>query len=215
MSLDGVRIALLIEDEYQILEGWYPLLRLQAAGAEVKVVGSGRKGSFHSKEGYPTDADLAASEANPEEFDAVVVPGGFAPDNMRLYPPMVQLVRDIHQAGKLTSAICHGGWMLVSAGALKGRRATGYLPIRDDVENSGGEWVDEAVVEDGNVITSRTPPDLPLFVEALIAYLERNATSKGEHTEHAKAKATQLDGDEAGSRYEVGLDTAAQVGATR
>jgi protease I len=215
MSLDGVRIALLIEDEYQILEGWYPLLRLQAAGAEVKVVGSGRKGSFHSKEGYPMDADAAAQEVSAEDFDAVVVPGGFAPDNMRLYPPMVDLVRNVFQAGKLTSAICHGGWMLVSAGALDGRRATGYLPIRDDVVNSGGTWVDEAVVEDGNVITSRTPPDLPLFVEALIAYLERNAVGKPEHAEHAKAKATQLDGDEAGSRYEVGLDTVAQAGAAR
>lgn len=207
MSLDGVRIALLIEDEYQILEGWYPLLRLQAAGAEVTVVGSGRKDSFGSKEHYPMDADASAADVRAEDFDAVVVPGGFAPDNMRLYPAMVDLVRDIFEAGKLTAAICHGGWMLASAGAVKGRRATGYLPIRDDVVNAGGTWVDEAVVEDGNVITSRTPPDLPVFVEALIAYLERQGGTHGGDAGH-RARATDLSSDPAGSRYEVGLDTA-------
>ncbi|GAA1567428.1 type 1 glutamine amidotransferase domain-containing protein [Dactylosporangium maewongense] len=174
MSLTGVRIALLIEDEYQILEGWYPLLRLQAAGAEVTVVGSGRKTTFDSKEHYPMEADASAYEVSASSFDAVVVPGGFAPDNMRLHPPMINLVRELFQAGRLVSAICHGGWVLASAGALKGRQATGYLPIRDDVINAGGEWIyDKSVVQDGNVITSRTPPDLPDFVEAIIAYLEQ------------------------------------------
>jgi protease I len=173
VSLAGKTIALLIEDEYQILEAWYPVLRLQAAGATVRVVGSGTKQSYASKEGYPMAADCAAAEVRAEEFDAVVVPGGFAPDNMRLHPEMVELVRGVHDAGRLTASICHGGWMLVSAGALKGRRATGYLPIRDDVVNAGGTWVDEAVVEDGNVITSRTPTDLPVFVEAIIAHLAR------------------------------------------
>lgn len=177
MSVSGLRVALLIEDEYQILEGWYPLLRLQAAGVDVKVIGSGRKDSFDSKEHYPMDADLSADEAVAADFDAVVVPGGFAPDNMRLYPAMVDFVREVFESGKLAAAICHGGWMLCSAGAVKGRRATGYLPIKDDVQNAGGTWVDEAVVIDGNLITSRTPPDLPVFVEAIIDYLEENAGS--------------------------------------
>ena len=177
MSLNGVRVALLIEDEYQILEGWYPFLRLQAAGADVKVVGSSKR-SFDSKEHYPMEADLSAYDVRAEDFDAVIVPGGFAPDNMRLHPPMVDLVRDVFESGKLAAAICHGGWMLCSAGAVRGRRSTGYLPIRDDVVNAGGTWVDEAVVEDGNLITSRTPPDLPVFVEAIIAYLEREVVGK-------------------------------------
>jgi protease I len=207
MSLNGARVALLIEDEYQILEGWYPLLRLQAAGADVKVVGSGRKETFDSKEHYPMDADLSADGAPAADFDAVVVPGGFAPDNMRLYPALVNLVRDVFEAGKLTAAICHGGWMLCSAGAVKGRRVTGYLPIRDDVQNAGGTWVDEAVVEDGNLITSRTPPDLPVFVEAIIAHLERQGF--GQHDGSPSTRATDLAGDPAGSRFEVGLDTAA------
>lgn len=173
MSLNGVKVALLIEDEYQILEGWYPLLRLQAAGAQVVVVGSGKR-SYDSKEHYPMTADVSAYDVSASDFDAVVVPGGFAPDNMRLHAPMINLVRDVFESGRLVSAICHGGWVLASAGALKGRNATGYAPIKDDVVNAGGAWIsDRSVVEDGNVITSRTPPDLPDFVEAIIAYLER------------------------------------------
>ncbi len=173
MSLEGKRIALLIEDEYQILEGWYPLLRLREAGADVRVIGSGCKSVFYSKEHYPMEADASADEVSASEFDALIVPGGFAPDNMRLHPPMVDLVRAVYESGNLVAAICHGGWMLASAGALKGRRATGYRPIRDDVINAGGEWVDDQpAVRDGNVITARTPPDLPAFLREIIAYLE-------------------------------------------
>jgi protease I len=173
MSLSGKRVALLIEDEYQILEGWYPKLRLQEAGADVKVIGSGTKSSYDSKEHYPMEADAAASEVSASDFDAIVIPGGFAPDNMRLHPEMVGLVRDAYESGKLVAAICHAGWMLASAGACKGRKITGYLPIKDDVQNAGGTWVDEPVVEDGNVITSRTPVDLPDFGRAIVNYLER------------------------------------------
>lgn len=173
MTLAGKNVALLIEDEYQILEGWYPKLRLEEAGATVTVVGSGTKKSYDSKEHYPMDVDANAADVTAADFDAVVIPGGFAPDNMRLHPEMIGLVRDAHESGKLVAAICHGGWILASAGALKnGRRATGYLPIHDDVVNAGGVWVDEAVVIDGNVITSRTPADLPAFGGALVAYLE-------------------------------------------
>ena len=107
-------------------------------------------------------------------FDAIVIPGGFAPDNMRLHPEMVELVRDAYESGKLVAAICHAGWMLCSAGATKGRKITGYLPIKDDVQNAGGTWVDEPVVIDGNVITSRTPVDLPEFGRAIVEYLEKN-----------------------------------------
>jgi protease I len=171
MSLEGTRVALLIEDDYQELEAWYPKLRLEEAGAVVRVIGSGTKTTYHSKLGYPMDADASPADVSAEDFDAVIVPGGFAPDHMRLHRPMIDLVRDVFEAGKLTASICHGGWILVSAGALKGRRATGYDPIRDDVENAGGHWVDESVVVDGNVITSRTPPDLPDFLREIVGYL--------------------------------------------
>lgn len=174
MSIEGKRVALMIEDEYQILEGWYPYLRLIEAGAIVTVVGSGTKSSYASKENYPMVADVAASDVTADDFDGVVVPGGFAPDNMRLHKPMINLVKDIFEQGKMTAAICHGGWILASVGAAKGRRLTGYAPIEDDVVNAGGIWVtDEAVVVDGNVITSRTPPDLPYFTKAIIEHFDK------------------------------------------
>ncbi|ALS21948.1 MULTISPECIES: type 1 glutamine amidotransferase domain-containing protein [Paenibacillus] len=177
MRLNGRRVALLIEDDYQELEAWYPVLRLQEEGATVVIVGSGRKSTYHSKLGYPITADRSADEVKADEFDAVVIPGGFAPDHMRLSRPMVNLVRKAYESGKLTAAICHGGWMLASAGAVRGRRVTGYLPIRDDVVNAGGEWVDAEVVCDGNVITSRTPEDLPAFAREIVKYLERASVS--------------------------------------
>lgn len=174
MSIKGKRIALMIEDEYQILEGWYPYLRLIEAGAQVTVVGSGTKDSYSSKEDYPMKADVSAADVSADDFDGVVVPGGFAPDNMRLHKPMINLVKGIFEQGKMTSSICHGGWILASIGATNGKRITGYAPIEDDVINAGGTWVkDEAVVVDGNVITSRTPPDLPYFTKAIIEYFDK------------------------------------------
>lgn len=172
MSLKGKKVAYLVEDEYQELEVWYPLLRLKEAGAEVTTVGSGTKTTYESKLGYPVDADTSADKVKAGDFDAVVVPGGFAPDNMRLHPPMIDFVRDFDAAGKLVAAICHGGWVLCSAGVAKNRKMTGYGPIKDDVVNAGGTWLDQEVVRDGNVITSRTPPDLPAFAAAIVDYLE-------------------------------------------
>lgn len=178
MTLKNKRVALLIEDDYQEMEAWYPFYRLTEAGAKVTVVGPGHKSTFESKLGYPMDADIAIKDAKVADFDAVVVPGGFAPDHMRLCRPMVDFVRDMDKSGKLVSAICHGGWMLASAGVCRGRKITGYKPIRDDVENAGGTWVDEAVVEDGNIITSRTPPDLPSFAGAIVAWLSADVKAK-------------------------------------
>ncbi len=180
MSLSGVRVALFVEDLYQTLEAWYPYLRLQEAGADITVIGSGRKDSFTSEENYPMTPDKSIHEVRAADFDAVVVPGGYAPDHMRLAPEMISFVREIFEAGKLTTSVCHGGWILASAGALKdGRRLTGYPPIKDDVVNAGGTWVEDApLVEDGNVITARAPWDLHLFGKAIVDYLEKNAASR-------------------------------------
>jgi protease I len=176
MSLKDKCVALLIEDDYQEMEAWYPFYRLTEAGATVTVIGPGHKKVFTSKLGYEMEATLDIADARIADFDAVVVPGGFAPDHMRLCPPMIDFVRDMDQAGKLVSAICHGGWILASAGVCKGRKITGYAPIKDDVVNAGGTWVsDQEAVVDGNVITARTPPDLPAFAAALVAYLGGNA----------------------------------------
>jgi len=172
MELQGKKVAILVETLYEDQELWYPYYRLREAGAEVQVVGP-RKGTFESKHGYPVKADCGADEVRAEEYDAVVIPGGYAPDHMRRNKAMVGLVRDAVGRGKVVAAICHAGWMLASAGVLKGRKATCYFAIRDDLVNAGAEYLDQEVVRDGNLITSRFPDDLPAFCRTIIAALSR------------------------------------------
>lgn len=171
MGIEGRRVAVLAEDLYEDLELWYPYYRLQEAGAEVKVIGSGRAPTFTSKHDYPVHPDLDARSARVEDFDAVVIPGGYSPDYMRRSPDMVGFVRDMDAAGKPVAAICHAGWMLVSAGIVRGRRATSYFSVKDDLVAAGAEWIDAPVVVDRNLITSRRPADLPDFSRALIEQL--------------------------------------------
>ena len=175
MKLTGKRVAVLAENNYQDLELWYPLLRLREEGVEVRVIGTGSATTYTSKHGYPVTVDAAADEVSAADFDGIVIPGGYAPDLMRRSPAMVGLVRDAFQQGRVVAAICHAGWVLVSAGVLKGRRVTSFFAIKDDMVNAGAEWVDEEVVQDGNLITSRTPPDLPAFCRAIIAALAGSA----------------------------------------
>ncbi|TAK31735.1 MAG: type 1 glutamine amidotransferase [Chloroflexota bacterium] len=170
-GLQGRRVAILAAELYEDLELWYPLLRLREAGAEVVVVGPEAE-TYESKHGYPVKADLAADRANASEFDAVVIPGGCAPDHMRRSPAMIRLVRDIFEQGKVVAAICHAGWMLASADILRGRRATGFYSIKDDMIHAGAEYVDQSVVRDDNLITSRFPDDLPDFCREIIATLK-------------------------------------------
>ncbi|HEY76169.1 MAG TPA: type 1 glutamine amidotransferase [Thermoflexia bacterium] len=172
MRLAGKRIAVLAENNYQDLELWYPLLRLREEGAEVKVVGTGSADTYTSKHGYPVQVDVSADEVSADDFDGVVVPGGYAPDLLRRYPAVLDLVRTLFEQGKVVAAICHAGWVLVSAGILKGRRVTSFFAIKDDLVNAGAEWVDQEVVRDGNLITSRVPSDLPAFCRTIIAALE-------------------------------------------
>jgi protease I len=172
MSLQGKRIAVLVEDSYQELEFWYPLLRFREAGAEVVVVGPQKGATYTSKYGYPATADAGAAGVSAADFDAVVIPGGYAPDRMRRHPAMVSLVREMGNAGKVVAAICHGGWMLCSADIVRGRQATCFSSIKDDLVNAGARYVDGEVVRDGNLITSRVPEDLPAFCREVIAALE-------------------------------------------
>jgi protease I len=172
MGLVSKRIAILAEDNYQDLELWYPLLRLREEGAEVKVIGTGSAGTYTSKHGYPVTVDAVADEVKAADFDAVIVPGGYAPDLLRRYEAVLKLVREAHQQGKVIAAICHAGWVLISAGILKDRRVTCVSAIKDDVINAGATYVDQEVVQDGNIITSRVPTDLPAFCRTIVAALE-------------------------------------------
>jgi protease I len=174
MKLAGKRIAILAENMYQEMELWVPYYRFKEEGAEVKVIGAGGATSYASKHGYPVNVDAQADQVSAVEFDAVIVPGGYAPDMMRRHAPMVKLVREAAQQGKVVAAICHAGWMLVSAGILKGRRATSFFSIKDDLVAAGANWVDEEVVVDGNLITSRRPDDLPAFCRAIVAALGKS-----------------------------------------
>jgi len=173
MSLKGKRVAILAENLYQEMELWVPYYRLKEAGAAVKVIGTGSAKSYTSKHGYPVAVDAAADEVKAKEFDAVVIPGGYAPDLMRRSTAMVGLVREAFQQGKVVAAICHAGWMLCSAGILKGKTATCFHAIKDDMVNAGARYVDEEVVVDGNLITSRKPDDIPAFCREIIKALEK------------------------------------------
>lgn len=168
MDLAGTRVAVLVEQKYEELEVWYPVYRLREAGAEVVLVGPKAGETYPSKLGYPAKADVAAADVTADRFAAVVIPGGFAPDYIRRSEPMLKLVRDAFAAGKPVAAICHGPWVLCSTPALRGRKATGYFSIKDDMVNAGATFVDQEVCVDGNVITSRKPDDLPAFVVALM-----------------------------------------------
>jgi len=172
MSVTGKRVAVLVEQQYQEMEVWYPVYRLREAGCVVRLVGPEAGKTYASKLGYPVTSDTAAAAVTAADFDALVIPGGFAPDYLRRSEAVLTLVRDITAAGKPTAAICHGPWVLCSTPALKGRKVTCYKSIKDDVANAGGSYVDAEVVVDGHIITSRTPEDLPAFLKAILAALE-------------------------------------------
>jgi protease I len=167
MDLPTVRAAILVEQQYQEMEVWYPLYRLREAGCKVTVVGPEANHSYPSKLGYPVRSDRAADEVSADDFDLVVIPGGFAPDFLRRSEAMIRLVSNLAEQGKVVAAICHGPWVLCSTQALKGRKATCFHSIKDDVTNAGATYVDTEVCRDGNLITSRKPDDLPAFMKAV------------------------------------------------
>lgn len=171
MELTGKKVLIFAEEIYNEHELWYPYYRLLEAGAEVTIVGSGSAKSYMGKYGIPVKVDENADQIVAIEYDGVIIPGGYAPDHMRRYPAMVQIVKDMSDRGKVIGSICHGGWMLASAEILKGRTVTSFFAIKDDLIHAGANYVDEEVVVDGNIITSRKPEDLPAFMKAIIAAL--------------------------------------------
>lgn len=173
MQCTGKKVAILVEELFNIYEYWYPYYRLLEEGAEVVTVGTGRAEIYAGKPATEVKEDVAADAVRAADFDGIIIPGGFAPDMMRRSEAMVKLVADGIDQGKVVAAICHAGWMLASAKNIQGRKLTSYYSIKDDMVHAGADWVDEAVVVDGNLITSRTPADLPVFMPAIIKALSK------------------------------------------
>lgn len=172
MDCTGKKVVVLVDQMYQEMEVWVPLYRLQEAGAEVVTVGAEAGKSYPSKLGYPCVAQKSYEQVDANDYDGVIVPGGFAPDHIRRHAKANQLVADFNAQGKLVAAICHGPWVLCSAhGMLKGRNATSFFAIKDDVVNAGANWSDAEVVVDRNLVTARKPEDLPAFNMACIRVL--------------------------------------------
>lgn len=168
--LQDVKIAILAENDFEDIELFYPKIRLAEEGAEIVIVGTGDK-SYEGKHGLTIEADKDVSDCNADEFDAVVVPGGYSPDHMRQNEALIAFVQKLNEQSKPIAAICHAPWVLAEADILKGRKVTSFSSIRTDLENAGASWVDKEVVHDENLITSRDPDDLGAFCRTLIQAL--------------------------------------------
>ncbi len=170
MSLADKRVLFFAGPLYEDLELWYPKIRLEEEGASTTVAGTGER-TYQGKRGYPLTVDTDVDHVTAEDYDGLVIPGGYAPDIMRRSQRLLDITRAIYDAGKPVAFICHAGWVPISAGIVRGKRGTSVGAIKDDLVNAGLLWEDSPVVVDGNLISSRTPSDLPHFVRALIAAL--------------------------------------------
>ena len=170
--LNNKKVLIFAENFYEDLELWYPKIRLTEEGAKVVVAGTSEK-TYKGKNGYPIEADGLAKDYKAKDFDAVIVPGGFAPDKLRRYEEVLDFVKEMNSQNKVVAAICHGPWVLVSAGILKGKKITCVSAIKDDVINAGAQYFDKEVIVDGNIITSRKPEDLGAFCREIIKALSK------------------------------------------
>jgi protease I len=171
--LADLRVLMFVGDDYEDLELWYPKLRLAEAGAHVTVAGPNGDTLYAGKHGYPCRSDATIQLMESDDFHGVVIPGGFMPDKLRRVDKVKSLVREFAEAGKLVAAICHGGWIPISAGVYRGVRVTGSPGIQDDLVNAGAIWKDAPVVVDRNFVSSRKPDDLPEFCRAIIGVMSR------------------------------------------
>ncbi len=167
------KVLCCVADVFEDLELWYPVIRLREEGVEVKLVGEEANKEYKGKYGLSATSDVAFREVRAEDYDGILIPGGYAPDKMRRLPEARALVKAMDDMKKPIGEICHAGWLPISAGILKGRKVTSVEAIKDDMVNAGAEWVDEEVVVDGNLISSRTPKDLPAYGKAFIEALKK------------------------------------------
>lgn len=173
-ELKNKKILMFVENEYEDLELWYPKLRLIEAGAEVIVAGPETTKIYTGKHSYPCKSDAAISEINEDDFDGLILAGGFAPDKLRRDKKVLEITKHMHKDKKLIAHICHAGWIPISASIMKGFTCTSTPGIKDDLINAGAKWVDKPVVIDRNMISSRRPEDLPLYCRAIIDFLKNN-----------------------------------------
>ena len=166
------KIAILVEDLYHVLELWVPYYRLKEEGYDVVLVGTGLSDIYKSKEGLPAKPDKAIQEIKSSDFDGVIIPGGFCPDKLRRYSEITNFVKELFDNNKLVASICHGPWVLVSAGVLKGKKSTCFYAIKDDVINAGANYIDKEIIIDNNLITSRSMKDMPVFLKGIINFLK-------------------------------------------
>lgn len=171
MSLKGKKVLIFTAELYEDLELQYPKYRLKEEKAEVFIAGGKKDEIYKGKNGYPCKADISFDEIKVSEFDGLIIPGGYAPDKLRIIPKVIEITKEFHAQKKLIAFICHAGWVPISAHILKSVRCTSYKAIKDDMVNAGAIWVDEAVVVDQNFISSRHPEDLPFFCPSIINYL--------------------------------------------
>ncbi|RKQ33229.1 type 1 glutamine amidotransferase domain-containing protein [Oceanobacillus halophilus] len=174
MRLKDKKIIALVEHDFEDLELWYPILRLREEGAEVHLIGNEAKKKYIGKYGVPAESDYAFDEIKAEDYDAILVPGGWAPDKLRRYPEVLKMVRHMNEKKKPIGQICHAGWVLISANILQGVKVTSTPGIKDDMTNAGAEWFDEAAIADGHIISSRRPPDLPEYMKLFADKLANN-----------------------------------------
>lgn len=172
MRLKGKKVISLVHHDFEDLELWYPILRLREEGAVVELAGEKAGETYIGKYGVPAEADFAFGDVKASDYDAILVPGGWAPDKLRRFPEVIEMVQHMEQEKKPIGQICHAGWVLVSAKVLDGKKVTSTPGIKDDMENAGAEWIDEPVVVDGHLVSSRRPPDLPDYLREFIKVME-------------------------------------------
>jgi protease I len=175
MRLTGKKVIALVDEEFEDLELWYPIYRVKEEGAEVHLVGEKKGKKYIGKYGVPAEAEYAFEEITASEYDGILVPGGWAPDKLRRYESVLNMVKELHEAKKPIGQICHAGWVLISANILQGVKVTSTPGIRDDMKNAGATWIDEPVVVDGHIISARRPPDLAPYGKAFVDALIENS----------------------------------------
>lgn len=168
-----MKILSLIHNEFEDLELWYPILRLREEGHTVHIAGENKNEKYIGKYGVPAESDYSYDEIDSKDYDALLVPGGWAPDKIRRFPKVLEIVKEMNNENKVIGQICHAGWVLISADILRGKTVTSTPGIKDDMRNAGATWVDESVIIDGNLVSSRQPRDLPNYMKAFIETLNR------------------------------------------